>query len=113
MVDVGSAPQATAVDRWDTKGRGLLLALVLYGLGSPIFGAVWYAVFPSGWDLFDNFEGRVLLTIMAQGWTQLPYMVPAAIVLHVRGKRQARNGLLLTAGLVFLLTCGCWGLLLV
>ena len=95
----------------DTKASGFVLGTCLHVVGLPLIALVPLEIFSLGdWN---DYASRLLFVASNFGWTQLPYMVPAAIALHVRGQRSARNGLLIAVGIGFLLTSGCWGLILI
>ena len=45
------------------------------------------------------------------GVTQVLYMVPAILIARVSGRPRLANGLIIGAGLTFLLNAACWGLI--
>lgn len=97
----------TSLPEQDTKATGFVLGTCLHVVGLPLVALVPLEIFSLGdWN---GYSSRLLVVACNFGWTQLPYMVPAAIALHVRGQRSARNGLLIAVGIGFLLTSGCWG----
>jgi hypothetical protein len=52
-----------------------------------------------------------LVLLMGVGIVQAVYIVPAYIMAKNRGEMQIAKGLLIAAGLTFLLNATCWGLL--
>ena len=92
----------------DTKAQGFSIGLCLHLVGLPLVALVPLEIY--GLGLYDDYWTRLIVVAGCFGWTQLPYMLPAAFVLHRRGQRSARNGLLLATGLGFLVTSGCVGL---
>lgn len=74
---------------------GVLLGFLLH-LCSPLF--LWL--------------GNVGLAMLAGiGVTQLIYVVPLMIYFYRSGRKNAFKGMLLAAGITFLLNATCWGLI--
>ena len=92
----------------DTFARGVKLALGLHLMGLTLMG-LGISLFMLLIGSFEGLVSTMMLTALNFGWAQLPYMIPAGLVLHARGERNTRNGLLVIAGVGFLITSGCWG----
>jgi hypothetical protein len=80
-----------------TLWKGLGIGVVLTAAGLL---AGWFAV-----------PAR-LVVIFAIGLAQLLWMLPACLYFRARGERETIKGLLIIAGLVFLLNASCWGIVL-
>jgi hypothetical protein len=52
--------------------------------------------------------GAVLVAVIGVG--QFLWLLPMWIVYRKRGERETAKGILLAAGLTFLVNAGCWGL---
>ena len=96
----------------DTLGNGLLLTILLHVVCIPVIGLV--AGLAQSWDnpdrLMSSISEGAMIAGLNFGWAQVLYVVPGLIVLQIKGLRKMRNGMLLLAGLGFLVTSGCWGL---
>lgn len=93
----------------DTFAEGVGLAIVLHVVGLPIVAAILVPFTRPG-EVFSDFFETLMMVVLNFGWTQIPYALPVLIFLHVRRRRLTRNGFALIAGLGFLVTSGCWGL---
>ena len=56
-------------------------------------------------------DGPMLLVVI--GLVQLLYLIPAWIILRVKGQKRTALGIVICAAITFLLNAGCWGLIAV
>lgn len=106
----------TSRARPDTTEGGFWIAILLHLVGLPSLALLLRLLvallgLPTGPESFfsNDFLACLIMVAGLSGWTQLLYMLPAAAVLHGRGERAARNGLLATTGVLFLITSACAG----
>ncbi len=97
----------------DTMARGFLITLVLHAIGLPVIGVIGFLIQLTWGGGYAELPGAVMMSAFNFGWAQIPYMIPAAIVVHRRGQPRTRNGMLLATGIGFLVTSACWGLIAV
>jgi hypothetical protein len=85
----------------DSMASGFGLGLLLHLLGQVALGAVSVAMFPS--------PGVVafFLPVLFLGWTQLLYMVPAALACQLHGHRRTATMLWIMTAVAFLATSTC------
>jgi hypothetical protein len=79
------------------EGKGSLGMGVLVGIGATILGAIVLAVLG-------------MVGLVAIGLLQAVWMVPAYLYYRKAGESETTQGILLIAGIVFLLNAACWGL---
>jgi hypothetical protein len=101
------------LDRWarevveQSKGSirsGLAITLVLHVLGQLVLGLIALAI-PTG-----DGPSLTLLPLFFLGLSQLLYMIPAILLLLRRGDSETARGMIIGAGLTFLLNATCSGL---
>jgi len=100
--------QGSAVFK-DSALRGFLLALALWIVGQTVLGFAAYL-----YESRDrnSMEGILtLIVVLNIGFAQWIYVIPAAIWLWRRRKRETLKALLISAGVMLLLTCACWGVM--
>ncbi len=85
-------------------GRGLGLTLALHAL-AVVLSCAFAGL--TGPDAVDG-----LMPFIAIGVVQLVYIVPAYLVCSGESRRRTRKGLVLGAGITFLLNATCAGLVL-
>jgi hypothetical protein len=105
-----SPPPAAAADNAGNAAIGVLLALVMLLLQVPLgFLAIAVA------RLFGASSGAapyaVFVPALFFGVSQLLYIVPTGVYLHMQRKTRTALGLWCTAGVLFLLNAACFGLL--
>ena len=52
------------------------------------------------------------ISVLLIGVSQVLYMIPALVIVHSKGRTKTFNGLLIGAGITFLLNAACTGLVL-
>jgi hypothetical protein len=90
---------------------------VAYAAAAHIAVGVTFAIaLPLGFSLFPNSEAMQIFAMLASFWlfgiglSQLVYLVPLAVVLKRKQLPASLAGLLVSMGVVFLLSAACFGL---
>lgn len=85
----------------DSMAAGFGLGLLLHFLGQVGWGVLAVVLFGEPGAL------AFVLPWFFLGWTQLVYMVPAAIWYHVQGRRRTATMLWIMTAVAFLVTSAC------
>ena len=89
---------------------GLLITFGLHVVGTGglilILGVITSATAPS-----HGMDFTPLLPVLFFGVTQLVYMIPAILFARHRGRRDIAKGLIIGAGITFLLNGACYGMI--
>ncbi len=93
--------------------HGGCLGLLLVAVASVIVFLLALTSPYHGW-MYDHHEDQLgwLVLCFQPGFTQLPIVLPAAIVIWRRGQTETLKGLCIAAGVLFLLNAACWGLMM-
>lgn len=105
-----SPPPPPAADDAGNAAIGVLLALVMLLLQVPL-GFVAIAVARLFGASSSEAPYAVFVPALFFGVSQLLYIVPTGVYLHIQGKTRTALGLWCTAGVLFLLNGACFGVL--
>ena len=99
------------VDRWFPAHLRPYLRLGRYD--RPI--GTWLLLAPCWWSIAlaatpGHWPNLWLLILFGIGAAQVVWIVPAALWYRKRGERETVKGILIAAGIVFLLNASCWGM---
>ncbi len=97
------APRAVAAANKGHAGIGVAIGILTQPLTLLI------AFLTSNGGHSQDYTPFIVLAVF--GLVQWLYIVPIGIVLHATGKSRTALGLWITAGIIFLINAGCWGLL--
>ena len=97
--------------RWDNAVVGALLALALHLLWVPVL--LLLGLFADTGATQEVIVPLMLAPLLFIGAAQLLYVGPALWWARRRGFTKLVQGLLIGAGLTFLLNAACWGLIAV
>jgi hypothetical protein len=84
----------------DTVGKGFLV-VVLWNVGHLLAGGMTFSI------------GLGAVILAAFGLFELGYVIPLAVMARNAGERQRMKGIIIAGAIGFLLTCACWGTVLV
>ena len=96
--------------RTDSVGRGVGLGLAIHLLGQPLLLlAIW--AFGELQQPRDQYFGILYILCVANiGLTQLPYVVPTALVLWGKRLRATLKGFMIVAGILLVINGTCFAI---
>jgi len=86
--------------------EGSVLAGVLFALALNVVGVI-AAMVP--FSMLDDYGS--ILALALPGALQVIWLTPLYLLFKRRGRKETAKGVLILAGIVFLLNAGCWGMI--
>ena len=86
-------------------GYGILLTFGLH----TTFAGIWFILWLIRSAAWNDGNLTLLIPLLLIGITQCIYMIPAIVIVNAKGKSHLVKGLLIGAGITFLLNAACTG----